>query len=41
MPILNRKRDLVYFIFFLIHIPVIFCKSSHLSIFNSHMVLDG
>lgn len=30
MPsLLSRKRDLTYFIFFLIHIPIIFCKSRH------------
>jgi len=28
MSILNRKRDLVYLLFFLIHIPVIFCEPS-------------
>lgn len=27
MPsLLARKRDLTYFIFFLIHIPVVFCE---------------
>lgn len=24
----DRKRDLFYFVFFSIHIPIVFCKSS-------------
>lgn len=28
MPLLSRKKDLTYLIFFLIHIPVMFCTLS-------------
>lgn len=28
-PLLSRKRDLLYLIFFLTHIPVMFCASCH------------
>lgn len=31
MSITSRKRDLVYLVFFLIHIPVMFCESSNRS----------
>ena len=30
IPIWNRKRDLIYLIFFLTHIPIMFCKINSL-----------
>lgn len=29
MSIFSRKRDLVYLIFFIIHIPIVLCTCNH------------
>lgn len=36
MSILNRKRDLAYLVFFLIHLPVMFCESRSVFVRGSH-----
>ena len=35
MSILNRKRDLAYLMFFIIHVPIIFCECNQVAI-NEH-----